>query len=75
MIEVNAKDIFNVGYILLISGVIAVVGIQLVFPSDMISQPQIAIAQQQLAGLLIMIYASIKFYKKGREGKIDYATR
>jgi hypothetical protein len=49
MIEVNAKDIFNVGYILLISGVIAVVGIQLVFPSDMISQPQIAIAQRARA--------------------------
>ncbi len=68
MIEVNAKDIFNVGYILLISGVIAV-GIQLVFPSDMITPPQIAIVQQQIAGLLIMVYASIKFYKDGR--KID----
>ena len=68
MIEVNAKDIFNVGYILLISGVIAV-GIQLVFPSDMITQPQISIIQQQIAGLLIMVYASIKFYKDGR--KID----
>ena len=68
MIEVNAKDIFNVGYILLISGVIAVVGIQLVFPSDMITPP-IAIVQQQIAGLLIMVYASIKFYKDGR--KID----
>jgi hypothetical protein len=67
MIEVNAKDIFNVGYILLISGVIAV-GIQLVFPSDMITPP-IAIVQQQIAGLLIMVYASIKFYKDGR--KID----
>ena len=68
MIEVNAKDIFNVGYILLISGFIAV-GIQLVFPSDMITQPQISIVQQQIAGLLIMVYASIKFYKDGR--KID----
>ena len=68
MIEVNAKDIFNVGYILLISGVIAV-GIPLVFPLDMITQSQIAIAQQQIAGLLIMVYASIKFYKDGR--KID----
>jgi len=67
MIEVNAKDIFNVGYILLISGVTAV-GIQLVFPSDMITPP-IAIVQQQIAGLLIMVYASIKFYKDGR--KID----
>ena len=67
MIEVNAKDIFNVGYILLISGFIAV-GIQLVFPSDMITPP-IAIVQQQIAGLLIMVYASIKFYKDGR--KID----
>ena len=65
MIEVNAKDIFNVGYILLISGVIAV-GIQLVFPSDMITPP-IAIVQQQIAGLLIMVYASIKFYKDGRK--------
>jgi hypothetical protein len=74
MVESNVKDIFNVGYILLISGVIAV-AIQLAFPSGMITQQQIAIAQQQIAGLLIMIYASIKFYKKGREGKIDYATR
>lgn len=65
MIEVNAKDIFNVGYILLISGFIAV-GIQLVFPSDMITPP-IAIVQQQIAGLLIMVYASIKFYKDGRK--------
>jgi hypothetical protein len=68
MVESNAKDIFNVGYILLISGVIAV-AIQLAFPSGMITQQQIAIAQQQIAGLLIMIYASIKFYKKGREGR------
>jgi hypothetical protein len=68
MVESNAKDIFNVGYILLISGVIAV-AIKLVFPSGMITQQQIAIAQQQIAGLLIMIYASIKFYKKGREGR------
>ena len=67
MVESNAKDIFNVGYILLISGFIAV-GIQLVFPSDMITPP-IAIVQQQIAGLLIMVYASIKFYKDGR--KID----
>jgi hypothetical protein len=35
----------------------------------MITQQQIAIAQQQIAGLIIMIYASIKFYKKGREGR------
>jgi len=68
MVESNAKDIFNVGYILLISGVFAV-AIQLVFPSEMITQQQIAIAQQQIAGLLIMVYASIKFYKKGREGR------
>jgi hypothetical protein len=68
MVESNAKDIFNVGFILLISGVIAV-AIQLVFPSQMITQQQIAIAQQQIAGLLIMVYASIKFYKKGKEGK------
>ena len=68
MVESNAKDVFNVGYILLISGVVAV-AIQLVFPSEMITQQQIAIAQQQIAGLLIMIYASMKFYKKGREGK------
>ncbi len=68
MIESNAKDIFNVGFILLISGVIAV-AIQLVFPSQMIMQQQFTIAQQQIAGLLIMVYASIKFYKKGREGK------
>ncbi len=61
MVESNAKDIFNVGYILVISGVIAV-AIQLAFTSEMITQ-------QQIAGLLIMIYASIKFYKKGREGK------
>ncbi len=67
MVESNAKDIFNVGFILLISGVIAVT-IQLVFPSQMITQQQIAIAQQQIAGLLIMVYASIKFYKKGIEG-------
>lgn len=68
MVESNVKDIFNVGYILLISGVIAV-AIQLAFPSEMITQQQIAIAQQQIAGLLIMIYASMKFYKKGREGR------
>jgi len=68
MVESNAKDIFNVGYILLISGVIAV-AIQLAFPSGMITQQQIAIAQQQIAGLLIMIYASMKFYKMGRAGR------
>jgi len=68
MVESNAKDIFNVGFILLISGVIAV-GIKLVFPSGMITQQQFTIAQQQISGLLIMIYASIKFYKKGGEGK------
>ena len=68
MIEVNAKDIFNVGYILLISGVIAV-AIQLAFTSEMITQQQFTIAQQQISGLLIMIYASIKFYKKGGEEK------
>ncbi len=61
MVESNAKDIFNVGYILLISGVIAV-AIQLAFPSEMITQ-------QQIAGLLIMIFASMKFYKMGRAGR------
>jgi len=38
MVESNEKDIFNVGYILLISGVATVV-IQLVFPSEMITPP------------------------------------
>ncbi len=37
MVESNAKDIFNVGFILLVSGVIAV-AIQLVFPSQMITR-------------------------------------
>ena len=67
MVESNEKDIFNVGYILLISGFVAV-AIQLIFPSEMITPP-IAIVQQQIAGLLIMVYESIKFYKKGREGR------
>lgn len=67
MVECNMRDIFNVGYIVLISVLITEV-IHVFFPPEMWvlmgASPYLS-----TAGLLIMFYASMKYYKEGREGR------
>ena len=61
------KDIFNVGYIVLISVLITEV-IHVLFPPEMRiimgASPYLS-----MAGILIMFYASMRYYKEGREGR------
>lgn len=64
MVECTMKDILNVGYIMVIAGMIAnvVKGIAPPFrPLEI---------EAETAGILIIIYTSIKFYINGRR-KID----
>ncbi len=63
-VEVNLKDIFNIGWILFFSGIISLY-IRTTFPSEYITFDVSA----QIAGLGIIIYTSIQFYKAGREGR------
>jgi energy-converting hydrogenase Eha subunit E len=58
------KDIFNVGYIMVIAGMIANV-IKGIAPLMRALE-----IEAETAGILIIIYTSIKFYKYGRR-KID----
>jgi hypothetical protein len=62
--EVNLKDVFNIGWILLLSGMVAPV-ILASMPSDFRPLG----VSSQLAGIGIIIYTSIKFYEAGREGR------
>ena len=61
------QDIFNVGYIFMISVLVTEV-IMVFFPPEMRAimgtSPYLS-----TAGLLIMLYASIKYYREGREGR------
>ena len=63
-VEINLKDIFNIGWILFFSGIISIY-IQTTFPSEVITFD----VSTQIAGFCIIIYTSIKFYKAGREGR------
>ena len=67
MAECDMKDIFNVGYIVLISVLITEV-IHVFFPPEMRTIMG-ASPYLSTAGLLIMFYASMKYYKEGREGR------
>ncbi len=62
--EVNLKDVFNIGWILLLSGMIAPVLLSTI-PSDFRPLG----VSSQLAGIGIIIYTSIKFYKNARNGR------
>jgi len=62
MVESYVKDIFNVGFIMLIAGLIAVI-IQINSPSTIRAYD----VATSIAGFLIMIYASMKFYKEGKD--------
>jgi hypothetical protein len=59
------KDIFNVGCIMVISGIVANV-LKGIGPPIMRALD----IDTEIAGILIIIYTSIKFYKDGRR-KID----
>ena len=69
MVECNMKDVFNVGYILVISEAFMVLLQIFIFPPEM--NIINAASYQSTAGLLIMFYASVKYYKEGREGRIN----
>ena len=65
MVECTMKDILNVGYIMVIAGMIANV-VKGISPPLMRALD----IEAETAGILIIIYTSIKFYKYGRR-KID----
>ena len=65
MVECTMKDIFNVGCIMWIAGFISNV-IKGIAPPIM----RALVSEAETAGILIIIYTSIKFYKYGRR-KID----
>lgn len=58
------KDIFNVGFLLVIGGILTSIIL-----SAMPLELRVHGAETQIAGLLIMGYTAYKFYKAGREGR------
>ena len=64
MVECNMKDLFNVGFLLVIGGIISSV-----INAAMPLEPRVYGAETQIAGLLIISYTATKFYKAGREGR------
>ena len=64
LVECNMKDLFNVGFLLLIAGIITSL-----IRSAMPVEPRVYGAETQIAGLLIISYTAMKFYKAGREGR------
>ena len=65
MVECTMNDIFNVGYIMVIAGLITNV-LKGIGPPIMRALD----IDTEIAGILIIIYTSIKFYKDGRR-RID----
>ena len=63
-VEVNLKDIFNIGWILFFSGCLSLY-MQTSIPPGNASFD----GSTQIAGIGIVIYTSIQFYKAGREGR------
>ncbi len=61
LVECNMEDLFNVGFLLLIAGIITSL-IRSVIPLE----PMVYEAETQIAGLLVMGYTAFKFYKAGR---------
>ena len=61
MVECTMEDIFNVGFIMVIAGMIANV-LKGIGPPMMRALD----IEAEIAGILIIIYTSIKFYKDGR---------
>ena len=61
MVECTMRDIFNVGFIMVLAGAIANV-LEGIRPPIMRALE----VDAEIAGILIVIYTSIKFYKDGR---------
>ena len=64
MVECNMKDLFNVGFLLVIGGIISSV-----INAAMPLEPRVYGAETQIAGLLVIGYTAYNFYKAGREGR------
>jgi predicted MFS family arabinose efflux permease len=62
LVECTMRDIFNVGFIMVLAGAIANV-LEGIGPPIMRALE----VDAEIAGILIVIYASIKFYKDGRK--------
>ena len=62
MVECTMRDIFNVGFIMVLAGAIANV-------LEGIGPPIMRALETDvgIAGILIVIYTSIKFYREGRK--------